>query len=728
MPTRDRRAFVLYALDYFLRQDYPDRELIVVDDGADRVSDLIPNDDRIRYFPLDPAATIGAKRNYACQRARGVFILHWDDDDWHARDRISRQVETLVSTQADVCGIETPLFFDAARRTGWKFTYKESLPWVAGNSLGYRRDFWERTRFENLNVGEDNAFIQKADPARIASLPSFEVHVGMVHSSNTSPKRTTDTCWQPFPIEEMRRVLGEDWARYVPTPRAEGTPEVLPARGEQPERRIDTIAVARNEDLDLPEFVAYRSGVQLSWMRRWELPYALHQARLQDNMAVLDCTINPAGFEGRLRSLYPHILYQHASPIRNGAFARPIGLPDGRFDRVVCVNTLEHLLRPQREVLMADMAAKLKPGGLLILTSDFYFESCWQDPAFLSTGLMRSDGEEVFSGFNRADFREWVRLCSANGLGPLGPDAAPDPEEGDPRLYRNVDPFIHACIGGVFAKEGATPHFGGRRVLLALLTWNTREVSIESLQALVREAHMLRRLGQTPIICVCDNGSTDGTAEAEEEVLAQVDVQNHRICNPVNLGNSIARNQMLQHMRACDADYVLFMDGDIEVVPFSSFAMMRYLESQGRQLGCVGAHSWGQSRHRSEASQCLFAIEPAAVKSTSIVAWTQYGMFRREVFDEGIRFDETPPFDGPGWGFEDNDLAFQMEMRGFANHYFEGMTYLHRDLRSSTKVMAAQGLDPVLLSERRRSYLIDKWAGVPDIDRGPLAEVRCYRL
>jgi len=34
MPTRDRRAFALQAVRYFLRQDYPQVELIIVDDSV----------------------------------------------------------------------------------------------------------------------------------------------------------------------------------------------------------------------------------------------------------------------------------------------------------------------------------------------------------------------------------------------------------------------------------------------------------------------------------------------------------------------------------------------------------------------------------------------------------------------------------------------------------------------------------------------------------------------
>src|SRR5690606_21807539 len=41
MPTYNRRAFAPLALEYFRRQTYPDRELIVVDDGSDPVGDVV---------------------------------------------------------------------------------------------------------------------------------------------------------------------------------------------------------------------------------------------------------------------------------------------------------------------------------------------------------------------------------------------------------------------------------------------------------------------------------------------------------------------------------------------------------------------------------------------------------------------------------------------------------------------------------------------------------------
>ena len=48
MPTYNRREFVPRAIRYFLRQDYANKELIIIDDGTDAIKDLVSDDERIR--------------------------------------------------------------------------------------------------------------------------------------------------------------------------------------------------------------------------------------------------------------------------------------------------------------------------------------------------------------------------------------------------------------------------------------------------------------------------------------------------------------------------------------------------------------------------------------------------------------------------------------------------------------------------------------------------------
>ncbi len=726
MPTHNRRTFVPQAIRYFLLQDYPHKELIIVDDGTDCIGDLLPTDKRIRYIRLPVKATIGSKRNRACQEAQGLIIVHWDDDDWHAPYQLSYQAEAILRAGADICGVGTVLFYDIKNHTAWRYTHPEGQRlWVAGNALCYTRAFWEGNRFADIHVGEDNRFIMRARAERITVLPNATFHVGIIHEDNVSPKHPNTSSWQPCPREDIRQLMGEDWIFYHPElAETHISPAHIKDALTTSERRIEMLTVAMKGDLALPEYVAFNHGQTLPIMRRWEIPFALSQSRLGNTMSVLDCTVNPVNFQERLSRLYPHILYRHWNPIQNGQFVLPMGVPDEAFDRVICINTLEHLLRPQREALMAAMARKLKPGGLLTLTSDYYFDSSWSNPLFLRSGVMQLDGQEIFNGWNKIRLPAWLELCRQYNLLPLAePAQFREPCEHDPLLYLHPE-YDHACIGGVFSKSPQTQLPAGKKIVLALLTWNTCAISVESIHAYIREARMLQRLGQQPYLCVCDNGSTDGTADALRTLDPQIDIPHKFIFNPENLGNSIARNQIIDYMLECDADYLLFMDGDIEIVPFSSFAMLRYMENNGHRLGCIGADSNGQTPIRQRASTSIYSIEGCRLETTNLVAWTQYGMFRRDLFDDGIRFDETAPFDGPGWGFEDNDLAFQMDTRGYLNQRFFGMIYLHRNARSSIRIMSERGIDAKKLYVKRKQYVIDKWTSIPHINNGPLMDVR----
>jgi glycosyltransferase involved in cell wall biosynthesis len=252
------------------------------------------------------------------------------------------------------------------------------------------------------------------------------------------------------------------------------------------------------------------------------------------------------------------------------------------------------------------------------------------------------------------------------------------------------------------------------KIVLGLLTWNTRDVSRESLAALVGEAERLERAGAEPLIVVCDNGSTDGTREALRAAEERLTLPHRFLLNDHNQGSSRARNRILDVMLEAGAGSLLLMDGDIEIVPGSGVAMLRHLAASEPQVGCIGAHCHGQTRQREEATPFLESLAACRLsddRDDLWVAWTQYGLFRREVFAAGVRFDESPPFDGPGWGCEDVDLAFQMHAHGFYNQVFSGMTYLHRNVNSSIPHLRDSGLDPAADYNRRRRYVIEKWQG-----------------
>lgn len=742
--TRDRPGFALKAIDYFMRQDYPQRELLIVDDGSESIQSFLPADRRLRYIRLPQLASSGEKRNRGCEAARGSVIAHWEDSDWQAPRRLRHQVEAMLRTNAELSGIYRQLYYCPGTdgpivEQAWvNARQHDGRSWPSTSSLCYTRDFWSRNRFAATDMGAEATFIKFSDVRKVALMPDSTLQVSIIHPEFVDMRGIGGTGWRHHPVDRIHALLGSDLQTYQtfhdvgsiewgpPTPpNIAGIPRTFPL-----------FTLAHTKDLSLPEFVAYNRGERLSRVQRWSHPFALFQAEIGSNMSVLNCSVEDGGFRSRLLRLFPHTLYNHVSPIHLGSTAGPAGVPDEAFDRVLCTQALGPLSDGQKETLVSTLAAKLKPGGMFVLTQDFPI------PAAPSTAVgsdlacaelaLATEGQKYTTRVKE----ELNALCARHGLIPketTPKEATPKETTGNEAITHEPAPILtipgsaQAVVGAVFYKGHQKRHrktSQGKAVVLALLTWNKRDVSIDSVKAYVQEARMLRRLGLRPLICVCDNGSTDGTQEAIRALEPLIDVPYRFIFNGENKGNCIARNQIIDTMLETGADYLLFMDGDIEVVPFSSFAMLRYLEDSGDRLGCIGADSTHQTPHRNQASRFQYAVHACPVDTDNAVAWTQYGMFRRAVFEAGIRFDETGPFAGPGWGFEDNDLAFQMEEAGFLLQRFSGMTYLHRDLRSSVRLLEARGIDATSLCELRRLHVINRWADVPAINNGPLRRIR----
>jgi glycosyltransferase involved in cell wall biosynthesis len=211
MPTADRRAFVPRAIARFLAQDYANSELLIVDDGTDRVVDLVPDDPRVRYLPLDKRLILGAKRNLACEEARGDLIVHWDDDDWSASWRLRYQVDQLIASGADAAGLARVLFHDPAANEAWEYEYPGSgAPWVYGATLIYTKAFWRRNPFPPLSVGEDSRFVWAMAPKRIRAHDDWRFFVGTVHVANTSRKDTRGYRWRRYSTDALRALIERD--------------------------------------------------------------------------------------------------------------------------------------------------------------------------------------------------------------------------------------------------------------------------------------------------------------------------------------------------------------------------------------------------------------------------------------------------------------------------------------------------------------------------------------
>jgi glycosyltransferase involved in cell wall biosynthesis/predicted O-methyltransferase YrrM len=215
MPTYNRRAFVPHAIRYFLRQDYKEKELIIIDDGTDCIEDLVPADPSIRYYRLPKKITLGAKLNMACNYANGNIIANWDDDDWYAPGRLTYQIKAMQPDQIYICGINKLLYLDLNTKNTFQYIYPDDQrTWLLGSSLCFKKEFWKKSQFADINVGMDGLFVWTTTDDHIYVLPDHTFSVHMIHYENVSPKKTDGIWWHKFPAEGIIKIMGTDWDLY----------------------------------------------------------------------------------------------------------------------------------------------------------------------------------------------------------------------------------------------------------------------------------------------------------------------------------------------------------------------------------------------------------------------------------------------------------------------------------------------------------------------------------
>lgn len=176
LTTRDRPRFMEMALACYRHQDYPNRELVIVDDG-----DQFPVDEQLArqigatLIRAEPGTPLGAKLNLGCDAAKGFLCQKMDDDDWYGPHFETTMVQALLSRWVESCrsvvGIVTPFRFFNLLRWELRQTPTGNVP---GATLIFPRQDWRDFPFRPLPGDEDVwFFLDQIDhgtiPVRVAA-------------------------------------------------------------------------------------------------------------------------------------------------------------------------------------------------------------------------------------------------------------------------------------------------------------------------------------------------------------------------------------------------------------------------------------------------------------------------------------------------------------------------------------------------------------------------------
>lgn len=233
-PTYNKKNFFKLAIYNFINIDYPSDKLewIIIDEGPNPVKDLLPNDDRIKYYYFDKELVdnlyhkfidnykekrkeynyqksknnklkkyklylehknhfkgnrlpLGMKRNLAVKYASNDIILHMDDDDYYPSSHVRVRVQALLESTKKCVGCSDIGCFHINKCIS--FVYKPSQKYsdakkISVATLAYTKKFWEEHKFENQDwINEGEKFLRKR---KCYVLNWNKIIVALFHSKN----------------------------------------------------------------------------------------------------------------------------------------------------------------------------------------------------------------------------------------------------------------------------------------------------------------------------------------------------------------------------------------------------------------------------------------------------------------------------------------------------------------------------------------------------------------
>jgi glycosyltransferase involved in cell wall biosynthesis len=131
IPTFNRSRFVSEAVKSVLGQSYPDKEIIVVDDGStdDTAERLAEFGDRIRHVRTENGGVPRA-RNIGISASRGDLIAFLDSDDLWLPNKLGRQVEYFAANPDIHVAQTEEIWIRGGRRVNPKNIHKKRSGWI----------------------------------------------------------------------------------------------------------------------------------------------------------------------------------------------------------------------------------------------------------------------------------------------------------------------------------------------------------------------------------------------------------------------------------------------------------------------------------------------------------------------------------------------------------------------------------------------------------------------
>lgn len=195
-PTYNRRPFIEIMFELFRNQTYPKNriEWIIVDDGTDKIKDLVEKSgiSQIKYYELPEKITLGAKRNLMHKYTSGdknSIIVYMDDDDYYPPDRISHAVEKLTQNPQALCAGSSEIYI-YYKHIGKMYQAGPYGPnHATAGTFAFRKKLLDEHRYEDKAcLAEEKSFLKNYTVPFVQLDPLKSILV-FSHNQNTFDKK-----------------------------------------------------------------------------------------------------------------------------------------------------------------------------------------------------------------------------------------------------------------------------------------------------------------------------------------------------------------------------------------------------------------------------------------------------------------------------------------------------------------------------------------------------------
>ena len=190
-PTFNRRPFIEFMIKCFEHQDYPKNriEWIIIDDGTDKIGELVSHIPEVKYYAYDKKMVLGKKRNLMHEKSKGDIIVYMDDDDYYPPDRISHAVERLQQNPKALCAgsSEIYIYFKHINKMYQFGPYGPNH--ATAGTFAFKREMLKDHKYDtHAALAEEKAFLKNYTVPFVQLDPMKSILV-FSHEHNTFDKR-----------------------------------------------------------------------------------------------------------------------------------------------------------------------------------------------------------------------------------------------------------------------------------------------------------------------------------------------------------------------------------------------------------------------------------------------------------------------------------------------------------------------------------------------------------